>query len=332
MQDLPQNFAAPCVLGSPSPLQAPPAVPETSELAIPDWPWSAEEARRRQQSLGTWERTIDLGDGVELSLVRVPAGRFVMGSTDGSLDERPATAIEVDRPFWIGRCEITNEQFRRFKPDHDSRVEPMHGYQFGIRGYPVDKLRQPAVRLSWNDALLFCDWLSASTGEQFSLPTEAQWEYACRAGSNSPLWYGNLDTDFSRLANLGDARLREFALDTYIQVQLVNKPNRYDDWVPKESRFNDGGFVSMPVGSYTPNPWGLCDMHGNVSEWTLSAYRVYPYREDDGRNERTPPGQRVVRGGSWYDRPKRCRSASRLAYAPFQPVFHVGFRVVMLDE
>ena len=168
--------------------------------------------------------------------------------------------------------------------------------------------------------------------EQFSLPTEAQWEYACRAGSNSPLWYGDLDTDFSRLANLGDARLSEFALDTYIQVQLVDKPNRYDDWIPKESRFNDGGFVTMPVGSYTPNPWGLCDMHGNVSEWTLSAYCAYPYREDDGRNERTSSGQRVVRGGSWYDRPVRCRSASRFAYAPFQPVFHVGFRVVMLDD
>lgn len=332
MQEPAEDTPVPCVLGSPWPRQPPRTSPEADEVTLADWPWSAEEAQRRQHALGDWQRTIDLGEGVEMTLVRVPPGRFVMGSTEGAPDEQPPTVIEVAQPFWIGRCEVTNEQFRRFKPDHDSRVESMHGYQFGIRGYPMDKPQQPAVRLSWNDAWRFCDWLSERTGKRFSLPTEAQWEYACRAGSGSPLWYGDLDTDFSRLANLGDARLSEFALDTYIQVQLVDRPNRYDDWIPKESRFNDGGFVTMPVGSYTPNPWGLYDVHGNASEWTRTAYRPYPYRDDDGRNEHTASGPRVVRGGSWYDRPVRCRSAFRLAYAPYQPVFHVGFRVIMLEE
>jgi formylglycine-generating enzyme required for sulfatase activity len=208
----------------------------------------------------------------------------------------------------------------------------MHGYQFGIHGYPLNKPEQPAVRLSWHQAMAFCDWLSEKTARHVRLPTEAQWEYACRAGTATPTWYGDLDTDFSSFANLGDAKLQEFALDTYIRVHLVPNPNKYDDWVPKDDRFNDGGFVSAPVGSYQPNPWGLFDVHGNVWEWTRSSLRPYPYVGNDGRNDPAAPGKRVVRGGSWYDRPKRCRSAFRLAYQPYQCVFNVGFRVVMEDE
>ena len=83
------------------------------------------------------------------------------------------------------------------------------------------------------------------------------------------------------------------------------------------------------MGGYAPNPWGLIDMHGNVSEWTRTTFRPYPYTEDDGRSDRSNPGPKVVRGGSWYDRPQRGRSAFRLAYQPYQPAFNVGFRVVM---
>jgi formylglycine-generating enzyme required for sulfatase activity len=270
-----------------------------------------------------------LGEGVALELVRIPAGRFVMGSPGGHPDEGPPSVVTIQRPFWMGRFEVTNQQFARFDPSHESGVEPMHGYQFGIHGYPADGPKQPAVRLSWNQATAFCRWLSRQTGRRFNLPTEAQWEYACRAGTDTPMWYGDLDTDFSAFANLGDAKLREFALDTYIRVRLVSNPNKYDDWVPKDDRFNDAGFVSVDVGRYDPNAWGLHDMHGNVWEWTRSALRPYPYDENDGRNDPSAPGKRAVRGGSWYDRPKRCRSAFRLAYPPYQRVFNVGFRVVM---
>jgi formylglycine-generating enzyme required for sulfatase activity len=255
-----------------------------------------------------------------------------MGDPAGHPDERPLSVVTIDRPFWMGRCEVTNRQFARFDPRHESGVEPMHGYQFGIHGYPAGGPDQPVVRVSWEQAMAFCDWLSAKTGRRFTLPTEAQWEYACRAGAATPMWYGDLDTDFSSFANLGDAKLREFALDTYIRVHLVPNPNKYDDWVPKDDRFNDGGFVSAPVGSYQPNPWGLYDVHGNVWEWTRSAMRPYLYRPDDGRNDPAAPAKRVVRGGSWYDRPERCRSAFRLAYQPYQCAFNVGFRVVMEEE
>jgi formylglycine-generating enzyme required for sulfatase activity len=120
-------------------------------------------------------------------------------------------------------------------------------------------------------------------------------------------------------------------LDTYITVRVVPKPGKYDDWIPKDDRFDDGGFVSTDAGKYQPNAWGLCDMHGNVWEWTRSAYRPYPYRED-GRSDPAAEGLRVVRGGSWYDRPKRCTSSFRLAYEPYEPVYNVGFRVIMQDE
>ncbi|HIQ23076.1 MAG TPA: hypothetical protein EYH34_17770 [Planctomycetes bacterium] len=334
MDDDPEATAAVARLSAPIEprLPSPHDSLDTSRPPRPDWPFDPGEARRRQARLGRGEQTVDLGKGVKLQLVRIPPGKFVMGSTDGCADERPPSAVRVEKAFWIGRFEVTNEQFARFDPSHDSRVEPMHGYQFGIRGYPVDKPRQPVVRISWDEAMTFCRWLSQRTGRRFNLPTEAQWEYACRAGSDRHFWYGDLDTDFSPFANVGDATLSQFALDTYIQVKLVPNPNRYDDWVPKDERYDDGGFVSVPVGSYQPNPWGLYDTHGNVWEWTRSLYRPYPYDDRDGRNDPRATGKRVVRGGSWYDRPRRCSAAFRLAYRPYQRVFNVGFRVVLEED
>jgi formylglycine-generating enzyme required for sulfatase activity len=332
MDDGPEEIPEMPILDTEPILPAPAAEAARPPLDCPNWPLPADEARRRQTAGGNWRQTVDLGDGWELDLVRIPAGQFVMGDAHGLGNERPQAVVKIERPFWMGRFEVTNEQFALYDATHDSDVEPMHGYQFGIHGYPVNQPRQPVVRVSWNEAMAFCRRLSQRTGHRFNLPTEAQWEYACRAGTDGPFWYGDLDTDFSESANLGDARLREFALDTYVQVRLVPDPNRYDDWIPKDGRFNDGGFVSCEVGRYRPNPWGLCDMHGNVWEWTRTALQPYPYREDDGRNYLSAAGRRVVRGGSWYDRPQRCRSAFRLAYETYQPVFSVGFRVVLEEE
>jgi formylglycine-generating enzyme required for sulfatase activity len=98
--------------------------------------------------------------------------------------------------------------------------------------------------------------------------------------------------------------------------------------IPADERFEDGAITTAPVGNYRPNAWGLCDMHGNAAEWTLSSDAAYPYRSDDGRNAQSSAGRKVVRGGSFYDRPKRCRSAFRLSYPVWQKVHNVGFRVV----
>jgi len=273
-------------------------------------------------------RSIELAKDVTLEMVLVPAGEFVMGSHDGPEDERPANRVRVERPFWIGIYEVTNRQFALFDPCHDSHVEPRNNYQFGVHGIPANRPEQPVVRVSWEQAMAFCRWLAARTGEEFTLPTEAQWEYACRAETMTPFWYGGGDADFGPFANLADAKLSHFALHPYTEDQPLANPSRYDDWIPKDSRFNDGAVTAVAPGRYRPNPWGLYDMHGNVAEWTRSLYLAYPYADQDGRNNSRLPGKRVVRGGSWRDRPYRATASFRLAYEPFQKVFNVGFRVV----
>lgn len=290
----------------------------------------------KQLALGNFQKSIPLGNGLTLELVKMPSGSFIMGS-DRHPDEMPQTVVEIDKPFWIGRFEVTNAQYRAFEPTHDSRDEHRHGYQFGRKGYSMNQPDQPAVRISWQEAVDFCQWLSKETGMNFTLPTEAQWEWACRAGSDSPFWYGNMDTDFSRYANLGDIMLRDFAACTsyknYESARVIENPNKYDDWIPRDTLYNDRGFISEPVGRYVRNPWDLFDMHGNVWEWTLSAYKPYPYNEEDGRNSiETNSEKRVARGGSWYDRPYRSTSSYRLPYRDYQKVYNVGFRVVLLED
>jgi formylglycine-generating enzyme required for sulfatase activity len=313
-----------------------PIVPEQPAMAAADvhaagWPFDAAEAKRRQGSPEQSQLSVDLGSGVKLELARIPAGEFIMGSSTGHPDESPRCRVVVSKPCWIGRFEISNEQYARFDPFHDSHVESMHAYQFGIHGYPMNAPRQPVVRVSWQRAVDFCQWLSAQTGRHVALPTEAQWEYACRAGTDTPFSYGDLNTDFSKFANLADRRLREFVLETYVTVRQIPNPNKYDDWVPRDDRFDDGSFVTADVGKYQPNAWGLHDMHGNAAEWTRSLYKPYPYDDQDGRNDIAAAGRRVARGGSWYDRPYRSTSSFRAAYQRWQGVFNVGFRVVIED-
>ncbi len=295
----------------------------------PGWPFDAEEARRRQADAASGEASfsVDLGEGIELEMVRIPAGAFIMGDATGYADEQPVARVEIGRPFWMGRFEITNRQFACFDPAHDSRLEHGDFLQFSHleRGYPVNQPDQPVVRVSWNRAMEFCAWLSATTGRHFTLPTEAQWEYACRAGTDTPLWYGTLDDDFSPFANLSDATNR--SVDT---LGWSLPSGAIPPWRPADERFNDGFRVSSPAGSFLPNPWGLFDMHGNAAEWTHSERRGHStlLRETSRMSPFSGPDRKVVRGGSWYDRPIRCRSAMRLAFWPDQKVYDVGFRVI----
>jgi formylglycine-generating enzyme required for sulfatase activity len=311
----------------------PPKPPEETDTVVPPqvpgWPFDAAEARHRQLATGLPElRTVDLGDGMQLHLVLIPAGDFLMGDRAGHCDEQPVTRVAIDAPFWMGVCEITNEQYACFDPTHDSHVESRNAYQFGVHGFEVNGPKQPVVRVSWQRAMAFCRWLAERTGEPFTLPTEAQWEYACRAGTSSPFSYGGVDEDFSPYANLADIKLRSFFADPYKESELPRQITKYDDWIPRDTRFDDGGLVTVAVGSYRPNAWQLHDMHGNVAEWTLTTYRPYPYNASDGRETDSPLGRKVVRGGSWRDRPKHGRSAFRRHYPSWQGVYNVGFRVV----
>ncbi|MCH5375587.1 MAG: SUMF1/EgtB/PvdO family nonheme iron enzyme, partial [Planctomycetes bacterium] len=288
-----------------------PLLPEMEPAAdpvpvdCPGWPFDAAEAQRRQGEFGPSRRTVELTDGIVMELTLIPPGEFIMGSADGDVDERPQTRVMIDKPFWMGRLEVTNQQFAAFDPQHDSRVESRFAMQFGVRGFYVNGPEQPVVRVSWQQAMGFCEWLSRRTGELFTLPTEAQWEYACRAGTETSFYYGDRDVDFSRSANLADATLSEFVCHPYKKLrEPFPHPSKYDDWIPKDPRYNDGGFLSVKGAAYEPNAWGLYDMHGNVAEWTRSAYRGYPYRDADDRNDASGDEDRVERGGSWRDRPQ----------------------------
>jgi len=310
-------------------MPTPISTPKTATLECSGWPIDAATAAARQKAAGPAQsRTLDLGQDIKLDLVLIPAGEFVIGDTAGRCDEWPLARVSIDRPFWMAKFEITNEQYRQFDPSHDSHVESKNAYQFGVHGYPLDGPRQPVVRVSWQQAAAFCQWLSEKTGEKFALPSEAQWEYACRAGSTDAFSFGAADADYSKFANVADAKLTEFASNPYTVDRPLPKPTPYDDYIPKDTRFNDGSLVTVEVGKYQPNAWGLHDMHGNVWEWTRSLHRPYPYRETDGRNKDVSEGNRIVRGGGWRDRPSRCRSAFRLSYRPYQVVHDVGFRIV----
>ena len=251
--------------------------------------------------------SVKLSPTITLTLKRVP------GRTD------------QDKPLWVGEFEISNEQFEVFDPNHDSRVESRQGLSHGFRGFFVNAPDQPVCRVSWNEATAFCQWLSEKTSRTFRLPTEEEWERACRAGTTTPFNFGDWNADFTRHANLADQTLIEFIADNYFRVR-VPLPNvtYYDDWVPKDRRFCDNGFLSERSGHYLPNAWGLYDMHGNVDEWTSTSLRPnYGVELMDSQHD-----VRVVRGGSWHDRPYRATSSAREEYYPWQRVFDVGFRVV----
>ena len=298
-------------------------------VECPGWPLDAEEATGRQAATAdVTRRTVDLGENITIDLVLIPSGEFVMGDRHGETDERPLSRVKIERPFWMSVCEIANEQYGRFDESHDSRFESKNGYQFGVEGFELDQPQQPVVRVSWNRAMEFCRWLSQKTGQDFTLPSEAEWEYACRAGSAESMSYGDVDADFSDFANVADMKLRDFATDPNTVHGPLTKYTRYDDWIPRNTRFNDGGLVTVTVGSYRPNAWGLYDMHGNVAEWTRSQYGLSPHDADESRDGTSGEGRRVVRGGSWRDRPKRCRAGFRLSYPPWQGVYNVGFRIV----
>ena len=297
---------------------APETLKPVPALHVSGWPFDAAEAKRRQTSAGLpAELKLKLNSGRTMDLVLIPAGEFVMGSGEGYPDEAPQSRVRIGQPFYLSKYEVTNAEFAAFDPAHDSAYISVFNKDQSTRGEPVNRPQQPVVRVSWRQAQAFCDWLTRTSGRTCQLPTEAQWEYACRAGTDTPLNYGNQATDFSRLANLADKCL------TFL-CRGDSPP-----WLPAVTNADDGAGVTNEVGHYRPNAWGLYDMHGNAAEWTRTIYRPYPYNMSDRRDDVQADGAKVVRGGSFYDRPQRARSSFRQQYPSWQRVFNVGFRVVV---
>ncbi|MCY2994920.1 MAG: SUMF1/EgtB/PvdO family nonheme iron enzyme [Planctomycetota bacterium] len=289
-----------------------PAAPRaTSVPSVEGWPIATTAAQALQQAAGEVEKQLDLGEGVTMKFRLVPAGSFVMGDSQGFDDECTPSAVTIARPFYLDTCEVTNQQFSRFDAAHDSAYIDGRGKDRTSRGTPINRPAQPVVRITWHQALAYCRWLTERTGARATLPTEAQWEWACRAGTATRWSFGEFTPSLQRVANIADGSLAGW------------------NFGRQEAGYQDGAQFSVPSGSFPTNAWGLSDLHGNVAEWCLSTYRPYPYRTDDGRDDPNATGPKVVRGGSWNDTMRFATSASRWRYEPYKPVYNVGFRVLL---
>jgi len=241
--------------------------------------------------------------------VWVPEGCFSMGSPpdEGGKDpdEGPVHKVCLDG-FWMARSEVTNRQYRRFDPHHESKA---------VNGESLDGDDRPVVHVSWHDARAFARWLSQHDGGAvtFRLPTEAEWEYACRAGSTTARFWGADPDQACRFANVYDQ---------------TSKARNGFAWPAHDC--DDGYAVTSPAGSFAPNAFGLYDMLGNVWEWCEDTYNDHAYETHAARNPiYTASGPfRVNRGGAWNDiaRSVRCAVRERLDPAFGNP--YVGFRLV----
>jgi formylglycine-generating enzyme required for sulfatase activity len=305
------------------------AKPVPDGLTSPAFPFDAAKAKAMQGDGATME--LPLGGDLTMKFIRIPAGQFVMGSQDGFPDEAPRAIVKIDKPFWMGACEVTNRQYAQYDPEHDTRYIDETGKDHSTPGYIANHDNQPVARISWQEAMRFCKWMSQKTGRGATLPTEAQWEWAARAGSATQFYYGDADTDFSKFANLADADRRNLYVSWDGGSKIhQRRPYPADYLFPlRDDRFKDNWFVVDYVGQCQPNAWGLNDMIGNATEWTRSSYRPYPYKADDGRNNADVSKAKAARGGSWFDRPKTAGASVRFRYESYQKVFNVGFRVII---
>lgn len=298
-------------------------------LKVKGWPFAPDRVKEMLADEKETVKVLEIAPGVQMTFVRIPAGEFVMGSYHGEPDTYPTTKVKIDKAFWMGELEVTNQQYNTIFPQHDSRYVDQQWKDHVVPGYPANKPEQPVIRVSYNDAMEYCKILSQKTGLNITLPTEAQWEWACRGGSDEDFWFGNLNADFGKKDNLADVTTNKFAVSG-VDPQSMSPESpwyKYYTFLPKAANVDDGSLVQVGGKKYEANPFGLYCMHGNVAEWTRSDYVPYPYKE----NPKKVSEYKVVRGGSYIERPKYSTAYSRKGFYPYQCVFNVGFRVIIED-
>ena len=275
--------------------------PPTSAPVRTERPSDAREAKRQQQETAKKlkipvEKTLQFGNGISMRLALIPPGKFLMGSpyseTYAASNEKPQREVTITKSFYMGLTEVTQGQWRAVMG-----TEPWKG-----KGYAKEGAENPALYVSWHDATAFCTKLSQKTGRIIRLPTEAEWEYACRAGSKTRFYFGD---DSSKLGDYA--------------------------WHSRNA-YNIGEKYAHPVARKKPNAWGLYDMHGNVWEWCADRCGRKHYSATGNAVDPTGPGSgtyRVLRGGSFCSDVGSCRSAYRFKHHPDYRDDHRGFRVVL---
>jgi formylglycine-generating enzyme required for sulfatase activity len=263
-------------------------------------------------------------NSVGMTMVPIPAGHFTMGQEKRNLDyqwhcsleidqgadwdEQPVRDVQITKPFAMSATEVTNAQYELFEPDHRTKRT------VGRRISNEDDAA--VVNVNWDDAARYCAWLSQKEGKHYRLPTEAEWEYACRAGTTTYYHYGDVLPD----------HYQQMSADFLQQMNL---------YIPDKSKaptyyvFTDK--ISLLEKQHASNAWGLYDMAGNAQEWCLDWYAPY-----DPQDTRDPLGRagnsRVVRGGSFSNWARLLRSANRSSMIPGVRSVHTGFRVVQGDD
>lgn len=284
-------------------------------------------------------KVVQLAPGVQMTFVKVPAGEFVMGSNKGMSDNKPAIKAAVEKSFWMAEVEVTNKQYAVFSPEHDSRYVDQQWKDHIHNGYPANKPEQPVIRVNYNEALAYCEALSKQTGLKITLPTETQWEWACRAGADTDFWFGDMNADFGSKENFADKQTLKMAVTGVDPQPMNNKQSYYGyhTYLPKEESVDDGAMIQIDSKTYDANPFGLYSMHGNIAEWTKSDYVSYAGKKNavclscNENNADCTCDAKVVRGGSYIERPKFGTAYARKGFYPHQKVFNVGFRLIIED-
>ena len=261
------------------------AVAAAASVAPPQSPASAAPAKDPRQQQRATGLPVEITNSIGMKFVVIPAGTFSMGSANGDYDERPVHQVTISKPFYLSAYEVTNADGIAVK-------------RFVSSKWKGDTL--PIESVTWEEAEAFCSSLSAlpaerAAGRVYRLPTEAEWEYACRAGTTTAYSFGD-----------DESLLGDFA------------------WFGA----NAGG-STHPVGQKKPNGWGLYDMQGNVWEWCSDRYGDYAAAAATDPQGPAQGSYRVLRGGSWDSSARRCRSADRGRSYPSNRIFDHGFRLAL---